>query len=99
VTGIGVVAAPGVGMDPSRSLPQIHWGYANAAVVGGTEAAARRTAHEGFKAVAPGPSSRPRWLRDGRRCDDPEAEEGPRVGGRPSSPSSREAPPPPTPIT
>jgi 3-oxoacyl-[acyl-carrier-protein] synthase II len=32
-------------------LRQIQWGYADAAVVGGTEAAARRTAHEGFKAA------------------------------------------------
>jgi len=32
-------------------LRQIQWGYADAAVVGGTEAAARRSAHEGFKAA------------------------------------------------
>lgn len=31
-------------------LRQIEWGYADAAVVGGTEAAARRPAREGFKA-------------------------------------------------
>jgi 3-oxoacyl-[acyl-carrier-protein] synthase II len=32
-------------------LQQIQWGYADAAVVGGTEAAARRSAREGFKAA------------------------------------------------
>ena len=32
-------------------LRQIQWGYADAAVVGGTEAAARHTSHEGFKAA------------------------------------------------
>ena len=32
-------------------LRQIQWGYADAAVVGGTEAAARRSAHEGFRAA------------------------------------------------
>jgi 3-oxoacyl-[acyl-carrier-protein] synthase II len=32
-------------------LRQIQWGYADAAVVGGTEAAARNTSHEGFKAA------------------------------------------------
>jgi 3-oxoacyl-[acyl-carrier-protein] synthase II len=32
-------------------LRQIQWGYGDAAVVGGTEAAARRSAHEGFKAA------------------------------------------------
>jgi 3-oxoacyl-[acyl-carrier-protein] synthase II len=32
-------------------LRQVQWGYADAAVVGGTEAAARATAHAGFKAA------------------------------------------------
>jgi 3-oxoacyl-[acyl-carrier-protein] synthase II len=32
-------------------LRQVEWGYADAAVVGGTEAAARRSAREGFKAA------------------------------------------------
>ena len=32
-------------------LRQIQWGYADAAVVGGTEAAARKSAAEGFKAA------------------------------------------------
>jgi 3-oxoacyl-[acyl-carrier-protein] synthase II len=43
-------------------LRQIQWGYADAAVVGGTEAAARRSAHEGFKAaraLSPSGTARP----------------------------------------
>ncbi len=34
-----------------EGLRQIQWGYADAAIVGGTEAAARRPAREGFKAA------------------------------------------------
>ena len=43
-------------------LRQIQWGYADAAVVGGAEAAARRSAHEGFKAaraLSPSGTARP----------------------------------------
>lgn len=43
-------------------LRQIQWGYADAAIVGGTEAAARRTAYEGFKAaraLSPSGTARP----------------------------------------
>lgn len=46
-----VVACAAGSQSVLEGLRQIQWGYADAAVVGGTEAAARRPAREGFKAA------------------------------------------------
>jgi 3-oxoacyl-[acyl-carrier-protein] synthase II len=46
-----VVACAAGSQSVLDGLRQIQWGYAEVAVVGGTEAAARRSAQEGFKAA------------------------------------------------
>ena len=46
-----VVACAAGSQSILDGLRQIQWGYADAAVVGGTEAAARKAAREGFKAA------------------------------------------------
>jgi 3-oxoacyl-[acyl-carrier-protein] synthase II len=46
-----VVACAAGAQSVLDGLRQIQWGYADAAVVGGTEAAARKSASEGFKAA------------------------------------------------
>lgn len=46
-----VVACAAGSQSVLDGLRQIQWGYADVAVVGGSEAAARRPAHEGFKAA------------------------------------------------
>ena len=46
-----VIACAAGSQSILEGLRQIQWGYADAAVVGGTEAAARKPAREGFKAA------------------------------------------------
>jgi 3-oxoacyl-[acyl-carrier-protein] synthase II len=46
-----VVACAAGSQSIVEGLRQIQWGYADVAIVGGTEAAARRAAREGFKAA------------------------------------------------